>query len=210
MITFKNLSKKFEDTVLFKDFNIQIKAGEMVAIWGESGCGKTTLLNIMGLLDRDYEGEYRLNHKVIKAKRSDAISRIVQKHIVYLFQNYALIDDKSIFYNLNLAFFKKMTRRDKIAKMEAVMGQVGLMKKLDMPVFKLSGGEQQRLAIARGLLLDRDVYLCDEPTGNLDGGNAKRIMDLLVMIHQQGKTVIVVTHDEKIAARCQRVIKVGS
>ena len=206
MICVQNLTKKFDGDTLFTDFNMYIKKGEMVALCGQSGSGKTTLLNIIGLLDSDYTGKVLIDEKQMISYKSDDISSIIRSKIAYLFQNYALIDDRDIYYNLNLAFFNKTSKSIKEAKMKEVLNLVGLSKKLNTEVYKLSGGEQQRLSIARAILLDRDIYLCDEPTGNLDTHNRDIVMNLLETIHSKGKTVIIVTHDPHVASKCTRVI----
>lgn len=209
MITIKNLTKKFGDDVLFDKLNIHIEKGEMVALCGESGCGKTTLLNIIGLLDNDYSGELIVRDEIVRNSKSEYISKLIRNNIAYLFQNYALIDDKSIFYNLNLAFFEKISKSERERRMKQVMDSVGLSKNLNMSVYKLSGGEQQRLSIARALLLNRDIYLCDEPTGNLDKHNSDLVIDLLGAINRQGKTIVIVTHDQYIANRCSKIISLS-
>jgi putative ABC transport system ATP-binding protein len=206
VISVQNLTKKFDGNVLFTDFSMIIKKGEMVALCGQSGCGKTTLLNIIGLLDSDYTGKVVIDNNHVVSYKSDNISSIIRSKIAYLFQNYALIDDKDIYYNLNLAFFNKESKSIKEAKMKEALNLVGLTKSFNTEVYKLSGGEQQRLSIARAILLDRDIYLCDEPTGNLDIHNREIVMKLLESIHAKGKTVIIVTHDPYVASKCSRVI----
>jgi putative ABC transport system ATP-binding protein len=208
MITINNLTKKFGNNFIFNNLNLQVKKGEMVALWGESGCGKTTLLNIIGLLDTEFKGDLAINGKLISKTNISLISKTIRENIVYLFQNYALIDDKIIFYNLDLAYFDKTPKNIRIQNIKQILKSVGLNLDLNVEVFKLSGGEQQRLSIARALLLDREIYLCDEPTGNLDQHNRDIVLDLLEMIHQAGKTIVIVTHDQFVASKCDRVIDI--
>lgn len=205
MIEAVNITKTFNNEAVVSDFNIKINKGEFIAITGESGKGKTTILNMLGLLEKpDYgeikvEGISNLNNKQIM---------MTQRHkFGYLFQNYALIENETVEDNLKIALeFKKGTK--KRSEMKEALHFVNLNSSiLKKKIYQLSGGEQQRVAIARLYLKESDYVFADEPTGNLDTRNRDVVFDLLKKLNAQGKAVIFVTHDLELAEKASRWIK---
>lgn len=204
MIKLLGISKSFGDKKLFTNVSFEIKDGEFVAFTGESGSGKTTLLNIIGGLEKTDSGEVLIDDRNI-SKGSEQIWLYGEK-IGFLFQNFALVEQKTVRENLELV--KKKFRSEKNPK--DALSEVGLLDKLDSKVFTLSGGEQQRVALARLMVKKCDIILADEPTGSLDKSNAQRVFDLLRKLNTEGKTVIIVTHDPEIAGQCDRVIDISN
>ena len=200
MIKIKNLSKAFEDKVLFTNLNLDIKDGEFVIFSGPSGCGKTTLLNMIGAIEKIDSGEILVDGLDI-SKRKNQVQYFRNK-IGFLFQNFALVDNRTVAENLNMV--RKDSTND--ITIEAVLEIVGLKDKVNKKVYTLSGGEQQRVALARLVLKKSDVILADEPTGSLDKKNAETVLDILKHLNKQGKTVILVTHDEDIKKQGNRVV----
>ncbi|WP_078392827.1 putative bacteriocin export ABC transporter [Shouchella patagoniensis] len=203
-----NISKKFKDRTVLSDFSLQVEQGELLAITGESGSGKTTILNIIGLLEKQDGGTLSLFGYKNPTLQSKEGRLILRKKISYLFQNYALIDNETVDQNLDLAFLtlKCSKEKKKELKLEA-LDKVGLKVNLKQYVFSLSGGEQQRLAIARLLIKPCDLVLADEPTGSLDSNNRNEILSLLKELNQQRKTIIIVTHDDYVASSCNNVLQ---
>ncbi|MFV0288374.1 MAG: ABC transporter ATP-binding protein [Mycoplasmatales bacterium] len=198
MIKIKNLSKKYGIKEIFKNLNLEIDQGDFIWIYGVSGAGKTTLLNILGMLDEDYTGSIEILG--LKNPKIDGSGKALLKNdISYLFQNYGLVEYESIYYNLNV-INKVAKKKDKKEIMQQVLQKVGLKHlKLKQAVYELSGGEQQRLAIAKILLKQPKIIFCDESTGSLDMQNAKVIMNLLKELNNQGATIVIVSHDDLVA-----------
>lgn len=201
MIEGKNITKRFGGQVLFDGFNFVIEDGEFVCFSGVSGAGKTTLLNIIGLLEPLDGGELLING--IKYKTNRQRLQYFRTEVGFLFQNFALIENKTVEQNLEIV---SKQNRTEFSIMEA-LEKVGLQEKLHNKVYTLSGGEQQRIALARLFLKKCNIILADEPTGSLDKRNAEMVMDILCDLNQRGKTVILVTHDEQIRQMARRVIK---
>lgn len=201
MIEIKNLYKSFGDVNLFEDFSLDIQTGEFVVFSGKSGCGKTTLLNIIGSLEEIDKGKIIFDGIDI-TKRKNQRKYLSQK-VGFLFQNFALIEDKTVKYNLEIV---RKNSRTKIT-IEEALEKVGLGNMLDNKVYTLSGGEQQRVALARLMIKNCDLILCDEPTGSLDKENGNIIMKIIKDLHESGKTVILVTHDEYYKTLGDRVIE---
>ncbi len=200
MITITNLSKKFDDKILFNDFNIKINDSEFIVFCGKSGCGKTTLLNMIGCLEKPDSGTIIIDGiDIWKCKNKRNLFAI---KFGYLFQNFALLENKTVLQNLNL--IQKSARTN--LTVQEVLKDVGLEDKTNTKIYKLSGGEQQRVALARLMLKKCDVIFADEPTGSLDDQNADMVMEILHKINNTGKTVILVTHNEKIIAREKNII----
>lgn len=204
-VKLQNVNKKFDNKVVIKNLNLEIGTGELVAITGKSGTGKTTILNIMGMLEKPDSGKVLLFEKEASRKN---MPQLLREKIAYLFQNFALIDNESIEKNLDVAvIYSKLSKKEKQSEMKKVLAEVGLGdKELSQKVYSLSGGEQQRVALARALLKPCELVLADEPTGSLDDENRNDVMKLLKRLNEQGKTVVVVTHDPYIAQNCGRVI----
>lgn len=203
-----NINKSFKGNHVLKDFTIQIKKGEMVAITGNSGSGKTTILNIIGLIEKADSGTVNLfDMKDIKPNTKKA-EIAIRKHIGYLFQNFALIDNETVEENLKIGL-KYVCKKDKgINRIKEVLKEVGLSGYEKRKIYELSGGEQQRVAIARIMLKPSNIILADEPTGSLDSTNREIVIELLKKINATGKTVLIVTHDAYVATQCQRVINI--
>ncbi|MBD5489718.1 MAG: ATP-binding cassette domain-containing protein [Lachnospiraceae bacterium] len=203
MIEIRHLYKRFDEKQLFSDLNLVIEDGEFVVFWGESGCGKTTLLNMIGSLEKIDQGEILVNHKDIFQRKNQR--EYLRNEVGFLFQNFALIEAKTVRENLNMV--KKQTRSE--YTVEQALEGVGLSDVVDKQVFKLSGGEQQRVALARLMIKKCSIILADEPTGSLDPGNADKVMELLQAFHKMGRTVILVTHVEKYKRLGFRTIEIA-
>lgn len=200
MIEIRHLYKSFDDKQLFSDLNLTIQDGEFVVFWGESGCGKTTLLNMIGSLEKIDSGEILVNHKDIFNRKNQR--EYLRNEVGFLFQNFALIESKTVRGNLNMV--KKQIRSE--YTVEQALEYVGLSDVIDKQVYKLSGGEQQRVALARLMLKKCTVILADEPTGSLDPNNADKVMELLKSFNKMGRTIILVTHVEQYKRMGSRAI----
>lgn len=207
MIKIKNLSKSFDDHMVLDNINLDIKEGEMVAILGESCSGKSTLLNIIGLIEGDYDGDYYFKDNKNVRVNSSKSSKLIREEISYIFQSFALIEDESVRDNLKLAlkYVNKSKDEEENMILEA-LEKVNMKDHIDKIVASLSGGEQQRVALARAILKPSSLILADEPTGSLDEKNKEYVMDVLKDLNKSGKTVLVVTHDKYTASVCQRKI----
>ncbi|AYK07533.1 ABC transporter ATP-binding protein [Brevibacillus laterosporus] len=203
-----DVSKRYQDHLVLEHINLKVYEGEMLAITGKSGSGKTTVLNIMGLLENPSSGTVKLFDKIPPRIGSAQANRLLRTKIAYLFQNYALIDDATVEYNLEipLLYSRKSKKEKQKLKMDA-LEKVGMDIPLKQKTYGLSGGEQQRVAIARTLLKPCDLILADEPTGSLDIDNRNEIVKLLKDLNNEGKTIIIVTHDQYVAKACSRIIK---
>jgi putative ABC transport system ATP-binding protein len=201
------VGKSYGGHAVIRDIDLAVMKGEMVAITGKSGSGKSTLLNIIGLLESADHGELRLFGEPGPRVRSAKATRMLRFRLGYLFQNFALIDGESVDNNLRIA--QAYTKRSRSGRQEArqsALHAVGLPNSGGQKVYQLSGGEQQRVAIARLMLKPCDLVLADEPTGSLDATNADSVLAMLRELNAGGKTMIIVTHDDRVAAECDRVI----
>lgn len=207
MIKIDKLNKKYGNRTVFKDFGIEFEEGAFVSIYGESGSGKSTLLNIIGLLEKFDSGDVIINgRKNIGIDSKEAIL-MRRNEISYLFQSYALIDEMTVYDNLKLALeYRKYSKPEKDKKIREVLKYVGLSDKIKSFIYELSGGEQQRVAMARVLLHDTNIILADEPTGSLDEKNKQVILELLKKENEKGKTIIVATHDKDIKEISTKVV----
>lgn len=188
------------------DFNLRIEVGEFVALTGASGTGKSTILNMIGLLDAPDTGEVRILGDEAPGPRTRAANLLRRCRLGYLFQNFALIDSESVAHNLEVALTYAGREPSKRVRIAEALAQVGLPEAADRKIYSLSGGEQQRVAVARLLLKPCDIVLADEPTGSLDTENRDTVLDLLQKLNESGKTIIVATHDDVVAGRCSRVV----
>ncbi len=200
MIKITNLCKAYDDKILFSNYNLEIPDGSFVVISGESGCGKSTLLNIIGGIEAPDSGSVIVNGVEVSKKGNK--QKYFKETVGFLFQNFALLENKTVKENLNL--IKKSGRND--ISLKYSLEKVGLDKVIDKKVYKLSGGEQQRVALARLMIKKCSVVLADEPTGSLDKKNGEIVMNILHGLNRQGKTVIVVTHSEEIVAKEKMVL----
>ena len=188
--------------------DLRIEVGEYIAVMGASGSGKSTLMNILGCLDRPTAGSYRLDGGDVSSMTDDELSRIRREKIGFVFQAYNLISELNALENVEVPlFYQGVSRAERHRRGVAKLEQVGLGDRLSHRPSELSGGEQQRVAIARALVNNPAVIMADEPTGNLDSKTGQTILELLSNLHSQGMTIIVVTHDERIAEHCQRVVR---
>lgn len=205
VVKLNGINKSFDDLPVLKNLTLKIDKGEMVAIVGHSGSGKSTLLNIMGLLEKKTSGDLEVLGSLNVKPFSRKGIKLLRNHIGFLFQNYALLDDKTVEYNLAIAVDKGFCRVsvDDINKSLKIVGLEGFNNK---KIYQCSGGEQQRVAIARLLLKKSSLIFADEPTGSLDEDNRDSIVELLKNLNQEGKTIVVVTHDPYVASQCHRVI----
>lgn len=208
MIRMRNVTKKFDEKIIFEDLNLEIKKGDLIAIVGKSGCGKTTILNLLGLIDTIYDGEIECEGILYNSMKNNQKQKFIRNNINYLFQNYALIDDGTVNENLLLAlYYDKSSLKEKMEKIQYALDKVGLSDYGLKKVYTLSGGEQQRIALARVIIKKGDIILADEPTGNLDEENRNIVMNNLIELNKQGKTVIIVTHDNYVAQQCSHIIR---
>lgn len=200
MIEIKNLHKSFEDCKLFSNLNITIQDGEFVILSGVSGCGKTTLLNMIGSIEKIDDGEILVDGINITKPKNQL--EYFRTKVGFLFQNFALVDNKTVRENL------KLIRNDSKSdiSIEEALEMVGLIKKIDQKVYKLSGGEQQRVALARLMVKKCDIILADEPTGSLDKVNAESVIEILKSMNKMGKTIIMATHNENYKKIGTRII----
>ncbi|WP_405079458.1 ABC transporter ATP-binding protein [Paenibacillus chitinolyticus] len=190
--------------------SLEIKYGEMVAIMGRSGSGKSTLLNVMGGLTSLDSGEYCFKGENISGKKEAELSRFRRNHIGFIVQHFALLQDRSIFENVMLPLkYNKMSKAFMTEKVNQVLKSVGIFELRNRYPSECSGGQCQRTAIARAIVNDADVILADEPTGSLDEKTEASIMALFHNLHQQGKTIVMVTHDRSIAEECQRIFHIS-
>lgn len=201
MIQVEHLSKAFGKFRLFDGFSMEIADGEFVIIEGASGCGKTTLLNILGSLEKFDSGRVIVDSIDISQKKNQR--KYLQEKVGFLFQNFALVEQMTIEENLKLV---KNNCRSGVSIDEA-LNAVGLREKKNQKVYSLSGGEQQRAALARLMIKKCDYVFADEPTGSLDRKNADAVFSILEKINESGKTVIMVTHDEAYQQKGKRVIR---
>ncbi len=189
--------------------SLEVKRGEVVAITGPSGSGKSTLMNILGCLDRPTSGEYILDGEPVAGLNDDQLASIRNRKIGFVFQSFNLLQRVSALNNVELPLGYANRADDGRGRAEEVLRQVGLESRMKHRPSELSGGEQQRVAVARALVNEPAILLADEPTGNLDSKVGQEIMDLLLKLNRDSNTtLIIITHDPRIAAQAQRTIKI--
>lgn len=201
MIELNNVNKKYGDKVLFSNYNLHIAKGEFVVISGESGSGKTTLLNMIGALERIDSGQITVEGIDIMRRRNQL--SYYRNTVGFLFQNFVLLEENTVYQNLNMI---RKGNRSTISIQEA-LEKVGMSDFVNAKVYTLSGGEQQRIALARLMVKKCDLILADEPTGSLDQKNAKKVMSILKQMNEKGTTIILVTHSEELKQQGGRVIE---
>ncbi|MHC5114193.1 MAG: ABC transporter ATP-binding protein [Planctomycetota bacterium] len=191
-----------------RSVDLQIAAGQYVAIMGASGSGKSTLMNILGCLDRPTAGTYELDGEDVSALNDERLSRIRGRKIGFVFQAFNLITELTIVENVEVPlFYQALHRRERRDRSIEHLQRVGLGDRLAHRPNELSGGQQQRVAIARALVTEPTVIMADEPTGNLDSATGAEVLELISDLHERGMTIIMVTHDDRIAERCQRIVR---
>lgn len=211
MIKIQNLSKIFRteelETKALNEISLEIKEGEFVTIMGASGCGKSTLLNIVGLLDDASSGSYKLLNQEINNLKESEKSKIRKQNIGFVFQNFNLIDELSVYDNIELPLiYNNVSASERKKKVEAIAERLAISHRLKHFPQQLSGGQQQRVAVARALINDPKIILADEPTGNLDSKNGNEVMELLTDLHANGATILMVTHSDYDASFSQKTI----
>ncbi|MGL4484846.1 MAG: ATP-binding cassette domain-containing protein [Anaerovoracaceae bacterium] len=208
LVKMEKIAKSFNKQIIFDDFNLEIEQGKMYGILGESGSGKSTLLNMMGMLEKPTKGKIYYNGEALPKFNSNKGRKLLENEISFIFQNFALMNNKTVRENLKI--IKKSKSKQGDAYYEQLLKKVKLEADeiLDKKVYQLSGGEQQRLAIARCLLKKSKLVLADEPTGSLDKINRGIVISILKNLVQEGVTVVIVTHDEEIRSSCDECINI--
>jgi len=212
MITISDLSKVYTtdtvETTALDRLNLSIEKGSFVAVKGPSGCGKSTLLHILGLMDTPTEGSYVLNGTQTESLSITERDRLRRNTIGFVFQKFNLIDSLSVYENIELPLIymgvSPAQRKDRIQK---VLERLEISNRKNHYPYQLSGGQQQRVAVARCIITDPMLILADEPTGNLDSLNGEEVMRIFQDLNAEGRTIVMVTHDDKYAGYAQRIIK---
>jgi len=212
ILVMKDLCKTYHlgsvELRVLKDVNLTIRSGEYVAIMGPSGSGKSTLLNMIGCLDHPTAGDYLLGGQSVAALEDDQLSLIRGARIGFVFQSFNLISQLNVVENIEIPmYYQGFSEQASDQRARELATLVGLGDRLNHRPTELSGGQQQRVAIARAMANNPLIILADEPTGNLDSASGIDILAILDRLHAEGKTLIVVTHDESIAAKAQRIIR---
>jgi putative ABC transport system ATP-binding protein len=212
VIELKNITKFFTigevEVQALRGIDLLINRGEYVALMGPSGSGKSTLMNILGCLDTPTSGKYMLNNTDVSNLTDNQLAEIRNKEIGFVFQTFNLLSRSTALDNVALPLvYAGFSKKERIDKAEKSLLSVGLSDRMDHKPNELSGGQRQRVAIARALINNPSIILADEPTGNLDTKTSYEIMELMETIHQKGNTVIVVTHEEDIARRAKRIVR---
>jgi len=212
MIELRNVSKSFHRPgesrlSVLTDVDLDVEEGELVAIVGPSGSGKTTLMNILGLLDRPDRGEYRIRGRSVSGLDARELARLRNRTIGFVFQQFHLLPRTTATENVELPLVYSDAKDPGTRAVEALC-RVGLEDRLSHYPSQLSGGQQQRVAIARALVNDPDVILADEPTGNLDQKTGREIVELFEDLNRGGTTILLITHDQEIARRASRMIRI--
>jgi putative ABC transport system ATP-binding protein len=213
MIQFKDVSKIYrmgENSLRALDHaNMHIREGEYVSIIGPSGSGKSTLMNIVGCLDLADEGEYFLDGQEIRTYKEDQLARIRNEKIGFVFQNFNLIGKMTAWDNIELPLiYQRLPRARRKERVEEALRRVGLYDRRTHRSTELSGGQQQRVAIARAISTRPSLFLADEPTGNLDSRTGEEIMGIFRELHEEGNTIVLITHDPSVADKAQRQIRI--
>jgi putative ABC transport system ATP-binding protein len=190
--------------------NLKIYKGDMVAIVGKSGSGKSTVMNIIGALDVPTSGQYMLDGNDVSQLKGDALAAIRNKMIGFIFQQYNLLPKQSVLDNVSLPLlYARVSDKERKSRCMDVLKKVGLADKYKNLPTQLSGGQQQRASIARALAGNPSLILADEPTGALDSKTSREVLDLLKQLHKEGNTIVLITHDNSIAAEAERIIKIS-
>jgi len=203
----KTYRTELVETYALRDMTVSVNDGEFVAVTGSSGSGKTTFLNIAGLLESFEHGTYQLDGEDVSRLSDDERSTYRNRKIGFIFQSFNLIPDLNLFENVDVPLrYRRLSKGDRKQRIEHALETVGLASRMKHVPAQLSGGQQQRVAIARALAGNPKILLADEPTGNLDSMMAHQVLDLLEEIHADGTTIIMVTHDQDLARRAERNI----
>jgi len=196
-------------TVALKNISFYIKKGEFVSIMGASGSGKSTLLHILGFLDRPSSGKYFFNDRNMDDYNDDELAKVRNKEMGFIFQAFNLLSKTSVYENVKLPLlYSDIKESEKEQKVLDAIEAVALSHRIEHSSSQLSGGEQQRVAIARALIMNPSVIFADEPTGNLDSVASKQVMDIIVSLHKQGRTIVLITHEKLMSEYAQRLIRI--
>jgi len=211
VIETKNLKKIYTteevETTALNNVNLKIQEGEFVAIMGPSGCGKSTLLNILGLLDNPSNGEFFFSGEEVGKYSEKQRTDLRKSNIGFIFQSFNLIDELTVYENIELPLlYQKISATERKKRVKAVMEKLNIYPRKSHFPQQLSGGQQQRVAVARAIVTKPKMILADEPTGNLDSENGEEVMSLLTQLHEEGTTIIMVTHSPSNAECSQRII----
>ena len=194
-------------TFILKDVNLKVYEGDFISVMGPSGCGKSTLLNIVGMIDTPTEGEYLFGGEDVAPYPESRLVEIRRRHLGFVFQSFNLIDDLTVFENVELPLlYQNVPRAQRKARVREVLELVGLQPREKHKPAQLSGGQQQRVAVARAVVCDPKLILADEPTGILDTKNGEEVLGMLDTLNEQGATILMVTHSHEHAARAHRII----
>ncbi|MBI5074759.1 MAG: ABC transporter ATP-binding protein [Nitrospirae bacterium] len=212
MIELKGITKTYKkngslEVKVLQGIDLEIRKGEFVAIMAPSGMGKSTLMNIIGCLDRPSNGQYFLDGTEVVSMNDDQLSRTRNKKIGFVFQSFNLLSKTTALENVELPLIYSAEDVDLKAKAKAALEAVGLGDRIDHVPSELSGGQQQRVAIARALVNDPALILADEPTGNLDTLSSQEVMNIFRKLNREGRTIVLVTHELDVAAEADRIIK---
>jgi putative ABC transport system ATP-binding protein len=212
IVEFNNVRKTYQmgpvTVEALRGVNFRIDAGEYISIMGPSGCGKSTMLNLLGCLDRPSSGHYLLGGQDVSQMDDDALSAVRGARLGFVFQSYNLIQQLTVVENIEVPlYYQDRPETESREQARRLAARVGLESRLEHKPFELSGGQQQRVAIARALANDPLVILADEPTGNLDSNSGVEILKLFDELNAQGKTLILVTHDNNVSQRARRAIR---
>ncbi|MEX2467207.1 MAG: ABC transporter ATP-binding protein [Gemmatimonadota bacterium] len=212
MIRLKNVEKSYKtgagETFVLRRISADIETGEFVTIMGPSGAGKSTLLSIMGMLDADWDGEYYLFGEPVHALRPRARNELGKRYVGFVFQQYHLLDDLTVYENLEIPLsYRNVKRKDRQAIVADALDRFQIVGKKDLYPSQLSGGQQQLVAVARAVIAEPAIILADEPTGSLHSSQGRMIMDLLRDLNREGTTVIQVTHNEEYARYGNRIVE---
>jgi putative ABC transport system ATP-binding protein len=211
MIELSNITKTYRmgemDITVLSGISLKVQSGELIAIMGPSGSGKSTLMNIIGCLDRPTSGTYHFENREISTLSDDELAAVRNGKIGFVFQTFNLLPRFSALKNVEVPLiYSGVPARLRSERAMPVLQKVGLADRMTHKPTELSGGQQQRVAIARALVNNPPLLLADEPTGNLDSRSGSEILDILTSLNRQGVTIMIVTHDKDVAARCRRVI----
>lgn len=212
MIQIENLNRVFQteevETTALNGIDLTINQGDFISIMGPSGCGKSTLLNIIGLLDSPTSGSYKLLNKEMAGLKEKDRANVRKQNIGFIFQNFNLIDELSVYDNIELPLiYNGVKASERKEKVEKIAEKLNVSHRLKHFPQQLSGGQQQRVAVARALVNEPNIILADEPTGNLDSKNGNEVMELLMNLHANGATILMVTHSSYDASFSQKIIE---
>ncbi len=208
LIYLKDVSKRIDGEEILRDVSLSVEKGEFVSVVGASGSGKSSLLYIMGLLDRPTTGEVFFEGVKVNYDDEERLSRLRNGRIGFIFQFHYLLPEFTALENVMIPMLKRgVSRREAEERAAELLGSMGLGGKEKRKPYQLSGGEQQRVAVARALANDPAVILADEPTGNLDSRNTEVVMEIFERLNEEGRTIVMVTHEQALARRTRRVVE---